>query len=123
MCNLLKPKFSALISTSATAPFFSASFKNGFLQYCNFSDLNMKRTSFSKCMIKECHFTNTSLQEADFTEADLTGTIFHSCDLSKADFSGASSYAIAPLTNKIKKAKFTLPDALALLSHFDVIMK
>ena len=103
--------------------FFSVRFNDGFLQYCNFSDLNMKRSSFKGCKLKECHFTNTVLKEANFMESDLLGTIFHDCDLSAANFTGAFNYNINPQTSRIKKAKFTLPEALSLLSHFEVIIK
>lgn len=100
--------------------FFSASFKNCIMQYCNFSDLNMKRASFSGSRLKDGHFTNTVLVETDFDGVDLAGTIFHNCDLSKADFSKASQYNIDPQTNKIKGAKFSLPEAMGLLRGFEI---
>lgn len=102
--------------------FYSPSFKNCLIQYCNFSDLNMKSISFKECKIHEAHFNNTSLCGADFTNTDLSGTIFHNCDLSKADFSTAVNYSLDPQTNKIKKAKFSLPEALGLLRGFDIII-
>lgn len=100
--------------------FFSPIFKKCILHYCNFSDLNMKKTSFSGSKLKECHFTNTNLNGADFGEVDLSGTIFHHCDLSGSDFSTAMRYDIDPQTNKIKKAKFSFPEAMGLLRGFDV---
>lgn len=102
--------------------FFSASFKKCSVQYCNFSDLNMKNTLFQENKIFESHFTNTVLQSADFTDSDLLGTIFHNCDLSKCDFSNATRYAIDPRTNKIKNAKFSLPEAVGLLHGFEIII-
>lgn len=102
--------------------FFSVSFKKCLLHYCNFSDLNMKNTSFKESNLKESHFTNTSLSGADFTDVDLSGTIFHNCDLSKADFSSAMRYDIDPRTNKIKKAKFSLPEAIGLLRGFEITL-
>ena len=80
----------------------------------------MKKVSFSESKLNECHFTNTNLNGADFGEVDLLGTIFHNCDLSLANFSTAVRYEIDPRTNKIKKAKFSLPEAMALLRGFDV---
>lgn len=100
--------------------FFSVSFKKCMLLYCNFSNLNMKNTSFNESTLKESHFINTSLNGADFTDVDLSGTIFHNCDLCKADFSSSTRYDIDPQTNKIKKAKFSLPEAIGLLRCFDV---
>jgi uncharacterized protein YjbI with pentapeptide repeats len=100
--------------------FFSASFKNSVLQYCNFSDLDMKNTTFSGSQLKENYFTDTCLKSADFSDVDLLGTTFHNCDLSKADFSTARHYDINPESNKIKKAKFSLPEAVGLLRGFDI---
>jgi len=90
------------------------------MQYCNFSDLNMKNSSFIGSKLKDSHFTNTELNGANFSDVDLSGTIFHNCDLSKADFSEASGYDIDPRVNKVKKAKFSLPEAVRLLRGFDV---
>lgn len=92
------------------------------MRYCNFSDLNMKNFSFKESKIYEAHFSNTILNGASFTDTDLSGTIFHKCDLSKADFSTAVRYAIDPLTNKVKKAKFSLPEAVGLLHGFDIAL-
>ena len=82
----------------------------------------MKNATFNGSKLKECYFTNTCLTDADFCEVDLSGTIFHNCDLSKADFSSAINYAIDPQTNKIKKAKFSLPEAAGLLRSFEIII-
>lgn len=102
--------------------FFSPLFKKCLLQYCNFSDLSMKQISFVKSKLQENYFTNTALNGADFTEVDLTETIFHNCDLSEADLSTATRYNIDPKTNKIKNAKFSLPEAVGLLRGFDIII-
>ena len=102
--------------------FFSVTFKNCLLQYCNFSELNMKSTSFSGSKIKECYFTNTCLNSANFNGTELSGTSFHNCDLCRADFSGATQYSVDPCTNKIKKAKFSLPEVIGLLQGFDIII-
>lgn len=100
--------------------FLSLSFKKCLLSYCNFSDLNMKNTHFNGSKIQEAHFTNTVLTGADFADTDLSGTLFHNCDLCKADFSTAVRYSIDPQTNKVKKAKFSLPEAISLLRGFDI---
>ena len=100
--------------------FFSIKAKSSFLQYCNFADLNMKHASFHGCKLKECFFTDTSLIEADFTDTDLQGTIFHNSDLSKADFCGSKNYEIDLRANKVKKAKFSFPEAIGLLRGFEI---
>lgn len=83
----------------------------------------MKNTYFSGSKIKESHFTDTALMCANFEDVDLTGTLFHNCDLSKADFSKAINYDIDPRTNKIKKAQFSLPEAVGLLRGFEITIE
>jgi len=83
----------------------------------------MKRFVFTESTLKECHFTNSLLSEANFVRCNLVGTIFHNCDLTQADFSYAVSYAIDPRTNKLKGAKFTLPEAINLLQGFEIILE
>lgn len=100
--------------------FFSPHFKNCLLQYCNFSDLNLKNCTFNGSKITEGYFTNAILVGAKFSEVDLSGTTFHNCDLTQADFSTAKLYDIDPRTNIIKKAKFSFPEAIGLLRAFDI---
>jgi uncharacterized protein YjbI with pentapeptide repeats len=82
----------------------------------------MKSSSFKGSKLKDSHFTNTTLKDADFSDVDLLGTVFHNCDLCSADFSSSTQYDIDPRTNKITKAKFSLPEAAALLHAFDITL-
>lgn len=82
----------------------------------------MENSSFKGSKVKESHFTNTTLKNADFKDVELLGTVFHNCDLCQADFSGSSHYDIDPRTNKITKAKFSLPEAARLLRAFDITL-
>ena len=96
------------------------SFNKSILQTCNFTDLKLKGTSFAGAKLREVYFTSTDLSEANFTDSDLSGTTFHQCNLSKADFRNAINYMIDLQTNTIKKAKFSLPEAVNLLRFFDI---
>jgi uncharacterized protein YjbI with pentapeptide repeats len=80
----------------------------------------MKNSSFKGSKLKDSHFTNTILKGVDFSDVDLAGTTFHNCDLCNADFSSATQYDIDPRTNKIKKAKFSFPEAAGLLRGFEI---
>lgn len=102
--------------------FFSPNFKDCMLQYCNFSDLVLKYISFKGCTLKECHFNGTNLSGAAFIDTEFNGTLFHKCDLSKADLTSARGYDIDPRTNKVTKAKFSLPEAARLLQFFDITL-
>ncbi|MCI0382481.1 MAG: pentapeptide repeat-containing protein [Chlamydiae bacterium] len=98
-------------------------FTNCLIDTSNYSDLTLKNTQFLHCTIRDTHFTNTNLAEAIFSESDLRGTIFHHCNLNNANFIGAINYSINPLTNLLKGTKFSKPEVLALLDHFDIIIE
>lgn len=88
---------------------------------------------FNTMTLKKIEITNSSLKEVDFNNADLTGSIFSGSDfyganfsranLSQCDFRGAKSYSIEPIYTIIAKAKFSLPEAIALLKSFDVTIE
>ena len=99
---------------------FSMNAKDAFIQYCNFSDLDMRKTFFAGSKIYDSTFMNTVLIESDFSDTDLKGTQFQRCNLEKSNFRGASQYVIDPLVNKIKKAQFSIPDIVGLLHSFDI---
>lgn len=94
--------------------------KDSILNYSIFQSMKLR---FFEC-------TNSTANEVDFAEADLEGsnfsgsnlrhTSFNSSNLTKANFKAASEYTINPNFTKIKKAKFDLPEAIALLQAFDI---
>ena len=94
--------------------------KKSFVQYCNFSDLDMRKISFQESKIYNSTFIHTNLTEANFSKTDLKETLFRNCNLTKSNFRGASNYSIDPLVNKVKKAKFSFPEVVGLLHGFDI---
>lgn len=99
---------------------FSLQLQHCIAMSCNFSEMKMKKSSFQGSKIIECYFDGTQLMESNFRETDLQRTIFRHCDLSQADFSEAKNYSIDPQSNILRKALFTLPEALSLLNFFDI---
>jgi len=106
-----------------TSFLFSLNIKDSFVKYCNFSNLDMRKTSLAKCKMFDCTFLNTFLFESDFSETDLQGSMFRNCDLTKANFADAKNYVIDPSLNKIKKAIFSFPAVVGLLKGFDITIK
>jgi fluoroquinolone resistance protein len=96
------------------------SFADCLLQSCIFSGMSQKKQSFRKCQVRDCDFHRTDLREADFSDAVLTGSLFEQCNLSKADFGTATGYTINPLNNTLKGARFSLPEAMTLLSALGI---
>ena len=95
-----------------------------------FSGCRMQHASFQKMKLIRCGFTGCDLTEADFTGADMTGINLTDCDLDRATFEGTDlrkadlresrHYRIDPTQNRVRGARFSLPEALGLLQTFGV---
>jgi len=93
----------------------------------------MRMVSFTGLNIRNTRFESCDMQEADFTEADMTGAVFSGCDLlrstfmhtnlEKADFRSAFNYSFSPETNRIRKARFSMPDVTGLLDGYGIIIE
>ncbi len=102
---------------------FSIGFTDSNISYSSFFGKPLKKTKFKNCVAKEVDFSECILTEADFSGTDLEGTRFSNTDLSLANFKEARNYFIDVQFNKVKKAKFSLPEALRLLDSFDIIIE
>jgi fluoroquinolone resistance protein len=99
---------------------FNISFGECMLKLSSFNGQDLRNTSFEGC----------DLQEADFTGADLSGSAFDRCDLLRAtffrtnlestDFRTACNYSISPEENRLRKARFTMPEVTGLLDSFGI---
>ena len=90
------------------------------LLLCNFSNMNLQHMSFGDCELKECDFYMANLEGADFSNCNLEGAIFEGCDLNSADFRYATNYQIDPAKNKVRKAKFSMPEVLSFLAPLGI---
>jgi len=90
------------------------------LSYCTFISLTVKKFSAIKCIAHDVDFSDADLTKAIFTGTDFAESRFVNTNLTEADFTSAINYAISPLVNKLKKAKFSLPQALSLLAALDI---
>ena len=99
---------------------FSVQFSDSNISYSSFFGKNLKKTKFKNCVAKEVDFSDCNLTEADFAGTDLESARFSNCDLTLANFKEARNYYIDIQHNKVKKTKFSLPEALRLLDAFDI---
>jgi fluoroquinolone resistance protein len=99
---------------------FSVSFDKCILNYCFFLKNNFKKTIFKDCMIKEANFSESDLSFAIFQNCDLLTTVFERNNLEGCDFRLSQNYNFNPSDNKIKKAKFSYPGVIGLLSHLNI---
>lgn len=103
--------------------FLSVHFDDCLLNYATFFGLALRRGRFVGCIAREVDFREADLTEAVCTKSDFTDSKFHHTNLTKADFRHATGYAINPATNRVTKARFSLPEAVALLSGFDIVIE
>ena len=124
--NIADCKAIGILWFDAKTPFarkpFTISFIDSFISYSSFYGMNLRKVKFSRCTAKEVDFSECDLTEATLHGADLEGTRFINCDLSGADLTDARNYYIDVQANKIKKAKFSMPEAMALLDSLDIIL-
>lgn len=101
--------------------------KKGFLNSIHFIDCVLNHSTFiglslPKIKISRCVARDVDFSEADFTGTDLTDSRFAHTNLTGADFTGATHYTINAALNTLKKTKFSLPEAMALLYGLDIIL-
>lgn len=120
--RFLKTKMLGVDWTLATMP-ATLAFRGCSVNHSTFQRLALPKLELAECIARDVDFTGANLTKADFTRTDLLGSRFAETNLSGADFSHATNYAIDPTANRVKKAKFTLPEATSLLSTFGIIVK
>lgn len=114
-CSLKGIDFSRLTGFST-----SPDFKECILNYTTFTGMDLSGRKFYKCKLLEASFIEVDLKSADFSYADLKSTQFDGCELNNANLVGAKNYFIDLKKNKATDAKFSLPEAVALLKNFDI---
>jgi fluoroquinolone resistance protein len=93
------------------------------IDYSNFSSLQLPRINIVKCSAREVRFIETNLSDGIFKDTDFQGSTFFKADLSRSDFRQAKNYSIDIKNNILKDARFSLPEALALLYGLDIVIE
>ena len=99
---------------------FGLSLHRCVLRYVNFSQLRWKKAVVTDCDALDSDFRGAQLVGADFRRTRFRACRFHAADLTRADFSHAEGYDLDLRTETLKKAVFSLPEALNLLAPFDL---
>ena len=95
-------------------------FLNCLLNDSTFLGLSLGGIRISRCLARETDFRETDLSKADLTHTDFSGALFGNTDLTGADLDQARNYAIRISENRVKGAKFSMPEAMALLYCLDI---
>lgn len=102
---------------------FEVNFNSCILDFSVFAGKKMKRTNFIDCSLIDVDFSETDLTEAKFINCNLFKTLFSKTILDKANLTTAKNYIIDPEFNRIKNAKFSLPEVIGLLSKYQIIIE
>jgi fluoroquinolone resistance protein len=120
MC--IDTKLTGIQWADASIP-LDVTFRNCLLNYSSFIGVDLRKTDLLGCQLKEVDFTETNLSKANCQYSDFTGARFINTNLEYTDFTNATNYSIHPDGNKLRKTKFSLPDALSLLDVYDIVIK
>ncbi len=93
------------------------------INYSNFRLLKLPKIKIENCEAREVQFIETDLSDGIFKNTDFEKSRFFKTDLTNADFRGAKNYSINAYQNTLRKARFSLPEAVALLNGLDIILE
>lgn len=98
-------------------------FTHCLLDHGAFAGAKLPRLRLDDCRLREADFSESDLRSAVIAACDLKGARFFGADLSGADLRGSYSYEIDAFRTKIKKARFSLPEAVSLLQGLDIVLE
>jgi len=111
------------ISWSTCQEPFDVKFDSCNLSQNSFHLLDLRQMKFINSLIRDTGFEECNLERAHFDKCNLEQTVFISNNLQKANFETSKNYLIDPKYNDIKKAQFSLPEALSFLSLLPIKIK
>ncbi len=97
-------------------------FENCQINYSNFRLVKIAKIKILDCEAKEVDFIETDMSGGDFRNTDFERSVFFKTNLTGADFRGARNYKIDARNNVVKKARFSVPEVLGLLSGLEIFI-
>jgi uncharacterized protein YjbI with pentapeptide repeats len=98
-------------------------FSECLVNYSNFRLLKLPKTVMKKSEVKDVDFIETDLKDSNLTGSNFENSTFFKTNLSGVDLTHATNYIIDVKNNTLKKTRFSLPEALSLLSNLDIIVE
>ncbi len=109
----------ALASSTLHDP-LEVDFRDCVMDFAVFRGCQLDRRRLDHCRCHEVDLRDATLRDGVCRGSDFAGADFTGADLSRADFRKARNYAIDVRSTTVKGARFTLPDAAALLQGLEV---
>lgn len=95
-------------------------FRRCALNDSSFFGLDLRECELVECRAIDVDFTDANCEDADFSDTDLSDSVFARTRLVRANFTDAQNYRIDLFNNDIKRARFSLPEAVSLLYSLDI---
>ena len=92
------------------------------LNHSLFIGVSLRGVTMTRCVARNVDFEDCDMTRADCRFTDFTESRFLHTNLTQADFTGATNYVISAAANTLKKTKFSLPEAMALLYSLDIVL-
>ena len=92
------------------------------LTYSSFTQLSLKKLKLKHCRCREVDFVEADLTDGDFEGTDFELSRFFKTNLTNVNFRKAVNYSIDVRNNTVKKAQFSLPEAVSLLHSLDIVL-
>lgn len=99
---------------------FTIHFDHCQLNHSSFYQMKLNRSSFLKSQLESVDFTEADLKKVMLKQCDLLNATFENTNLENSDLTASINYAIDPEINKIKGAKFSLPEVVGLLNKYSI---
>ncbi len=93
------------------------------LSHATFHGIRLAPGRFTRIKFHETDFTESDFREAVFDDCDFSGAVFGRTDLEKADFRTSFNFSIDPENNRIKRARFSVPELRGLLDKYDIVIE
>lgn len=98
-------------------------FENCQLDYSNFRMVKATSMQMIDCSAKGVAFEEADLSKGVFKGTDFEEATFNNTKLTEANFEKAQNYVINPNNNNIKKARFSYPEVMSLLTGLDIVIE
>ena len=113
-------KLQGLVFADCNGFGFNVAYHSCQLNYSVFHRMKLQGIQITDSQLHSVDFSETDLGRASILRCDLRDATFEHTNLEKADLRGCRNYIINPGINRLKGARFSLPDVVGLLSVYGV---
>lgn len=113
-------KLMGLQFESCRSMLFSLEIHHSKLDHCTFTNMALKGFRLEDSEANDLDFSNTDLRDSSFNGSTLTHCLFESCQLQKADFRNTQNLIMNPEQNQLQGAMFSEDGLKGLLMKYGI---